>query len=219
MNLVTSLQRSGALHAFQLASGFVDSAHTLYYAPQPSRGRARCAHVHLSSTVRCGSNQRSARAKRVRAAAAEVAETLKRLDIPEHPLASYDLRLPSRAPATEDVSSSSDSSASEDERPAASSSLPRQLGEVGQHPMTTAVISVCQGKTCSKRGSARVLAALQHSTAGVEGTMVQECKCLGQCKRGPAVRVQMGSGEDIIYVGVNGTASAAQLAAVVLHEA
>ena len=127
-------------------------------------------------------------------------------------------------------SSSSESSDSEVEAPApaatttTTSSISPMRTETPpstSRPSTTtlgsATISVCQGKACKKRGADRVMSALQHSTEGVETVQLSGCKCLGQCKRGPAVRVEMPTGQKIIYVNVNGAEVAVQLAGTVLQ--
>lgn len=195
------------------ASRFQDMSHAIYYtnssvtASTRTRSSVRC-HASVSSGV-----GKSGRRERVRRRVAQVAESLEALER-DASLASYDLRLPSTAAFSYEsaVSSSSSSSSSESEddfsyrrRPAA----PKVATKA-------ATISVCQGKACQKRGSDRVLSALNEITAGVAGVEVTTCKCLGQCKRAPAVRVDMPTGEQIVYVGVNGADSAVQLASIVL---
>lgn len=198
---------------------FADMSHARYYAA-PRRATAHLV-AAASTSGRGGAGVRptgAGRRERVLRRASQISETLDRLEA-DAPLASYDLRLPElaaapagsrtdaapsifRSGAGSSSSESSESSDSEDERPAAA---------VG-----VATISVCQGKACAKRGAARVEAALHASTAGLPGVAVHACKCLGQCKRGPAVGVEMPDGQKVIYVGVAGAESAVQLAAVVL---
>jgi (2Fe-2S) ferredoxin len=61
------------------------------------------------------------------------------------------------------------------------------------------------------------MAALQHSTDDIDSVQLTGCKCLGQCKKGPAVKVEMPTGQKIVYVHVNGAEVAVQLAGIVLH--
>lgn len=189
------------------SSTFKDASHLLYYGGQVlhrPRNHRNTRHRAIINT------EASARRKSMRMQAAEVARTFQRLDVPEHPLATYPLRLPK---FSSDVSSSSESSESEDELSSSAVAT-----EAVKKPVK-AVISVCQGKACQKRNSSTVLAALSNSTVNCsENVVVQGCKCLGQCKKGPAVRVQASAGEDVIYVGVKGTDSALSLAAVVMNE-
>lgn len=188
------------------SSTFKDASHILYYGAQ-SLHRPRS---HRNSRARAGVKpEASSRKRNMRMQAAEVAKTFDRLDSPQHRLATYPLRLPR---FSSELSSSSESSESEDETN--SSAVATDLKSVP----VKAVLSVCQGKACQKRHSGSVLTALSNSAANCsESVVVQGCKCLGQCKKGPAVRVQAAGGEDIIYVGVKGVDSALNLAAVVMN--
>ena len=202
-------------------------SHATYYGQLPSRRHTsvRCQAAGPSSGA-----GKPDRRERVRRKAALVAESLDALAL-EGNLASYDLRLPSTSRAyTSSSSSSSESSDSEVEAPApaatttTTSSISPMRTETPpstSRPSTTtlgsATISVCQGKACKKRGADRVMSALQHSTEGVETVQLSGCKCLGQCKRGPAVRVEMPTGQKIIYVNVNGAEVAVPLAGTVLQ--
>lgn len=53
-------------------------------------------------------------------------------------------------------------------------------------------VNVCQGKSCAKRGAAELLRQASAAGGGRPGLQVSACKCLGECKRGPAVRVRTG---------------------------
>ena len=193
---------------------FQDMSHTIYYAYSSN---VQCTRTR--SSVRCQASTSSSgagkpgRRDRVRRRAAQVTESLEALER-DGDLASYNLCLPSSAAfcyETAMSSSSSSSSESEDD------SVSRRSPPAAKVATQTATISVCQGKACQKRGSDRVLGALHQTTAGVAGIDVTTCKCLGQCKRGPAVKVEMPTGEEIIYVGVHGADSAVQLASIVLN--
>ena len=76
-----------------------------------------------------------------------------------------------------------------------------------QHQQLDAVVSVCTGKHCSKRGSAGVLRALQEETMHLSDCVVDvRCSgCLGYCKKGPAVHIMdVKSGNDVTCVRVDG---------------
>jgi len=64
------------------------------------------------------------------------------------------------------------------------------------------------------------MASLRRSVDGLGkgGVEVQGCKCLGLCKRGPAVHVAMASGDSATYVGVDSPGSVSQIAVTVLHQ-
>lgn len=51
----------------------------------------------------------------------------------------------------------------------------------------TPTIYVCQHRSCQENGSAETLEAFQ--AADLDGVVVRECGCLGQCSTGPSVRV------------------------------
>ena len=51
--------------------------------------------------------------------------------------------------------------------------------------VATKLVQVCQGKTCQKQGSAKVLKAFQTQTSAE--ISVNGCSCLGQCGNGPMV--------------------------------
>jgi hypothetical protein len=51
-----------------------------------------------------------------------------------------------------------------------------------------ASVNVCQGKTCSKKGSAQVLEELKSALGGVVD--VSPCKCLDKCKLGPNIQIE-----------------------------
>ena len=80
----------------------------------------------------------------------------------------------------------------------------------GQHPSPNpgaglapaAVVEVCQGKACMKRGAAAVLAGLEEALGGDAGVVVGACKCLDQCKKGPNLRVRVAGETPIITVGM-----------------
>lgn len=188
-------------------------SHAIYYT-----NSSIIAGTRARSSVRCSASASSGarkpgRRERVQRRAAQVAQALQALER-DATLASYDLHLPSTAAFSYEsaVSSSSSSSSSESEDDFSH----RRRSAAPQVATKAATISVCQGKACQKRGSGRVLAALNEITAGVAGVEVSTCKCLGQCKRAPAVQVDMPTGEQIVYVGVNGADSAVQLASIVL---
>ncbi|MBD2182939.1 (2Fe-2S) ferredoxin domain-containing protein [Planktothrix sp. FACHB-1355] len=53
---------------------------------------------------------------------------------------------------------------------------------------TSKKVLICQSKTCSKQGAAKVLAAFEeHPVAGVT---IASTVCLGQCGQGPMVLIQ-----------------------------
>ena len=63
---------------------------------------------------------------------------------------------------------------------------------------------MCMGKACRKKGAGAVLSALQNSPGSAAGTInCRTCKCLKQCKRGPALEVHLPTGETRTYVGVS----------------
>lgn len=207
-------------------NSFHDMSHAIYYGQRPMRRHHRS--VQCQAAPSSNTPGKPDRRERVRRKAAQVAQSLDSLAL-EGNLASYDLRLPSTSRAyTSSSSSSSDSSDSEVEvaSPAAATTTTSSPLRSPETPSTsrprsntlgTATISVCQGKACRKRGSDRVMAALQHSTGDVDNVQLTGCKCLGQCKRGPAVKVEMPTGQKIVYVNVNGAEVAVQLAGVVLQ--
>ena len=180
-------------------------------------------------------NPRPDRRERVRRMASQVAETLERMEA-ESPMASYDLQLPSTSTSSSGGTSlwPPSSASSSTGRRRRSSSSSRSRGEdmkyaglldatVSPPPPPpppprkhVAAISVCQGKACRKRGSDQVVSTLQQRTAGMHDVQVTGCKCLGQCKRGPAVHVEYSGGEEMIYVGIKGQASTEALATLVL---
>jgi len=112
---------------------------------------------------------------------------------------------------TNSCSSSSSSSSSSVDRSSASidtqmigSTVNRQKH---QHKQLDAVVSVCTGKHCSKRGSGGVLRALQEETMHLSDCVVDvRCSgCLGYCKKGPAVHIMdVKSGNDVTCVRVDG---------------
>jgi hypothetical protein len=171
----------------------------------------------------------SATSRRVQRTAAHVDEVLRRVE-QAGPLSHYDLegRLQSlgniRKQSLDSIDSSSssetDTSDSEAETKLNSrrrrGALPPDTAARLHTPVAT--ISVCMGKACQKRGAARVLQELQASTVDMP-VVCGTCKCLDQCKRGPAVRVELATGKTSTYVGMNGPTSAAQVATAVKAEA
>lgn len=73
----------------------------------------------------------------------------------------------------------------------------------------TGSVRVCQGKHCRKRGSAKVEASFLAATHGAP-IDVSSCECLGHCKKGPAVCVEVDGVRKITYSGVS-TGCAAQI--------
>ena len=70
--------------------------------------------------------------------------------------------------------------------------------EVVSNLLSGARVSVCQGKACSKRGSAQLMEELSmHAEEGVE---VMPCKCLDKCKAGPNLEVTVGAEKRIVAV-------------------
>ncbi|KAK2076696.1 hypothetical protein QBZ16_005456 [Prototheca wickerhamii] len=65
-----------------------------------------------------------------------------------------------------------------------------------------ATVHVCQGKTCSRRGSPALLASMAASAAG-RGVQVQPSKCQGYCKMGPSVRIDKGGPRHVQYAAVS----------------
>jgi hypothetical protein len=206
-----------------LETSFNDLGHVLYYGSM--RPTLRLRSVQCQAAAPSSGSGKPDRRERVRRKAAAVAASIDSLAL-EGQLASYDLQLPSTSKAY-DSSSSSSSSESEDDvatttATTSSSASPFRTAAAPtiSKPSTLgiATISVCQGKACRKRGSDRVMAALEHSTGDVDSVELRGCKCLGQCKRGPAVKVEMPTtGQKIVYVNVNGAEVAVQLAGMVLQ--
>lgn len=64
-------------------------------------------------------------------------------------------------------------------------------------------VNVCQGKSCAKRGAADLLAQAAAAGAGQPGVQVSGCKCLGKCKKAPAVRVRAGRERPTILTQVS----------------
>lgn len=230
--LHTSAQRSLQL----ISTTFADTSHLAYYATQTPLNVSRRRHSRATD-VQCAAGKPGGRRARVLRQAAEVASVLNSLQSSGQTLASYQLRIPNQEVmdsldswGSMESSSSSESSESEGERAPqqrrqSMSPFQERRASGGQastyHAVSapTAVISVCQGKSCTKRGSGAVLAALRQSEPVVEGAIaVQGCKCLGHCKRGPTVHVSTSSGESAVYVGVNSTGSIRQIATAALHE-
>jgi len=82
-----------------------------------------------------------------------------------------------------------------------------------------AVISVCMGKHCSKRGSKDVMQALTRSAKEFPDSIEVACtSCLGQCKRGPSVHVKMSTGEEVMCVRVDEQNSIRQLTLAALDD-
>ena len=63
-----------------------------------------------------------------------------------------------------------------------------------------AVISVCQGKSCEKQGSAKLLHYIKAS-AGDELDVVP-CKCLGKCEQGPTLRVSLPQQKPVLHTSL-----------------
>lgn len=61
-----------------------------------------------------------------------------------------------------------------------------------------AAVRVCQGKACSKHGSAGLMASLQE--AGAPALSVTACKCLDKCKLGPNVEVVADGSKQVVQV-------------------
>ncbi len=83
-------------------------------------------------------------------------------------------------------------------QPAANNIVTARLEEA-----PAARISVCQGKTCSKRGAGELLEAARREAEGSgEHIAVSPCKCLDQCKKGPNVSVRAPGSRSVILNGV-----------------
>ena len=84
-------------------------------------------------------------------------------------------------------------------QPAANNIVAARLEEA-----PTARLSVCQGKTCVKRGARELLDdARREAKVHNSDVVVAPCKCLDQCKKGPNVSVRpAGGGRPIILNGV-----------------
>eukprot|EP00889_Picochlorum_renovo_P005181 jgi/Picre1/32211/NNA_007557.t1 len=96
--------------------------------------------------------------------------------------------------------------------------LQKYVREEDQHDV---VLSVCSSKHCCKRGSTRVLKALQEDAMRINGLRVdvRSSTCLGQCKRGPAVHVSIPAHEEeVTCVKVACGHDVQQLAAVALDD-
>ena len=70
--------------------------------------------------------------------------------------------------------------------------------ELVQNLPEGASVSVCQGKTCLKRGSNVLMAELQ--SAGATAASVTACKCLDKCKLGPNLEVEVSGKRQIVQV-------------------
>ena len=68
--------------------------------------------------------------------------------------------------------------------------------------MQDATVQVCQGKTCSRRGSPALLASMAASAAG-RGVQVHPSTCQGYCKMGPSVRIDKGGLRHVQYAAVS----------------
>jgi (2Fe-2S) ferredoxin len=237
MRTITHFQSTRTLQIVRQTPqpSFHDMSHAIYYGQCPARP---LRNVQTHATAPSSGAGKPDRRERVRRKAAQVAESINSLAL-EGNLASYNLRLPSSSKAykySSSSSSSSDSSESDAEvetpsRPAAASpsttttsaasafrtAATPTTSKPSTRTLGTATISVCQGKACRKRGSDRVMAALEHSTGDVANVELKGCKCLGQCKRGPAVKVEMPTGQKVVYVNVNGAEVAVQLAGMMLQ--
>ena len=200
----------------RLDQPFADLAHLSYYS-QPRRMVSAASYNAPAEESR---GRRRARA--VQRQAAEVSAAVSRLQAGQ-PLASYPLRLPASAWCSRDSSGSSSESESEPRRrrPAggAAAVLERPPAPTPAPAACSATtVMVCQGKHCQKRGSATVLAALQQVVGG-PAVAVAGCKCLKQCERGPAVRVQSAkANRTVVYTGAATSGAVTQLAQAVLHE-
>ena len=216
MSVAGQAMRTQSFQPRLLASSFLpprlttfhDESHIAYYGNSTStRSRDCSVRCMKSSKKLSGTGSRRAR---VRQQAAAVEASLERLQR-NGQLASYNLWL-GGAQLSSSSSSSSSSSESDRESDDAENSFFSRAARTASPPPPpppptapqVATISVCQGKSCKKLGAERIEAALQQSTAGMSGIEVTPCKCLGQCKRGPAVAIEMPSGEQIVYVNVNG---------------
>lgn len=95
--------------------------------------------------------------------------------------------------------------------------LQKYVREEDQHDV---VLSVCSAKHCCKRGSTRVLKALQEDAMRINGLRVdvRSSTCLGQCKRGPAVHVSIPAHGEVTCVKVECGHDVQQLAAVALDD-
>ena len=87
------------------------------------------------------------------------------------------------------------------------SDMPQQGGQLASATPASksgvapaAVISVCQGKSCQKQGSAKLLHYIQ-ATAGAELNVVP-CKCLGKCEQGPNMRVSLPQQKPILHTSL-----------------
>lgn len=87
------------------------------------------------------------------------------------------------------------------------SDLPQQGGQLASNlPASSsgaapaAVVSVCQGKSCQKEGSAKLLRYIQ-ATAGAELDVVP-CKCLGKCEEGPNLRVSLPEQKAVLHTSL-----------------
>lgn len=115
---------------------------------------------------------------------------------------------------SESSSSSSSSSSSDNEndtedfgaqgmvRTYSHRSQPKGIREGALSRITRTEIRVCTGKSCRKKGSENLLNSLQQY--GSSGAIsCKSCKCLDQCKRGPALEMHLPNGERKVFIGVN----------------
>ena len=64
---------------------------------------------------------------------------------------------------------------------------------------TLGSVEVCGGKSCGKRGSEQIQKVFEERTVGLGGIEVGQCKCMGKCGKGPAVRIKSAQGGASLY--------------------
>lgn len=78
-------------------------------------------------------------------------------------------------------------------------------------PATSGRVAVCMGGACRKRGAGALLLAFSEAAAAVGPTAssveVAPCKCLGKCKMGPAIEMEVpGAEAPALHLGVDALA-------------
>uniref|UniRef100_A0A1D2A198 Uncharacterized protein n=2 Tax=Auxenochlorella protothecoides TaxID=3075 RepID=A0A1D2A198_AUXPR len=98
--------------------------------------------------------------------------------------------------STSSTSSTSSSGSSSDSEEPTTSRAARRTAVKAMQP----TVSVCQDKSCGRKGSAALLAAFEEAA---QGACVQASKCQGYCKVGPSVRLHNRQGGYVQYAAVN----------------
>lgn len=99
------------------------------------------------------------------------------------------LRLAQAAQCSEDQSAKSSSNVVPTAKLKLESPGPVEAAEIASRLPDGAFMSVCQGKTCSRRGAAQILEDLKVQSGS--RLQVAPCNCLDKCKMGPNVQIEV----------------------------